>query len=166
MDKEAVEQLGGRLTTTGESLAVAESATGGLLTTLLTTSTHANEFLRYGVAAYSYTSKQRVLSVSRETLDRHGAVSREVAGEMAMGIRDRSGATWGLATTGIAGPGGGTQDKPVGTLYVGVAYAGDWGSEESYVDVERLEFSGGRNELRRRFVDAAVRTLLNTVTSV
>lgn len=146
-----------------ETVAVAESATGGLLTTHLTTSPQANDFLRYGVAAYSYKSKQRVLSVSRETLDHHGAVSRQVAREMSGGIRDRSGATWGLATTGVAGPGGGTPKKPVGTVYVAVAYAGEWGSGESYVDAERREFSGDRKELRRRFVDAAVEKLLAAV---
>jgi nicotinamide-nucleotide amidase len=79
---------------------------------------------------------------------------------MATGVRDKSGATWGVSTTGTAGPTGGTEKNPVGTVYVGVAYAGEWGTGASYCDVERFVFDGDRRENKRDFAEAALRKLV------
>lgn len=166
MDIVGVERLGEMLSSRSQSLAVAESASGGLLSYHLTAAPVAKEFFSYGVVAYSYESKLRELCVSREALDGHGAVSNEVAREMAAGVRDRSGSTWGLACTGIAGPDGGTDEKPVGTVYVAAAFGGEWGSRESYIDSERLEFDGERQELRKLFAEAAVKKLISEAKSL
>jgi len=98
--------------------------------------------------------------VSRESLDEDGAVSASVARQMAAGVRDKAGTKWGVSTTGIAGPTGGTDEDPVGTVYVGVAYAGDWGTGESYAEAERYVFDGDRYENKRSFADAALRRLV------
>jgi len=138
------EAIGNQLRERGETLAVAESLTGGLICSRLTDIPGASEYFDRGLVAYSNDAKQTELSVSRESLDADGAVSESVAGEMARGIRDTAGTTWGVSTTGIAGPTGGTADKPVGLVYIGVAYAGPWGSESSFTRVDRHVFDGDR----------------------
>jgi nicotinamide-nucleotide amidase len=105
------------------TLATAESCTGGLIAHLLTEAPGSSAYLVEGVVCYSNESKIRDLGVSSEALERSGAVSEPVVRQMAEGVRRRSGADLGLATTGIAGPDGGSQDKPVGTLWVGLAHA-------------------------------------------
>ncbi|MDY7081236.1 MAG: CinA family protein, partial [Halobacteria archaeon] len=128
-----------------EKVAVAESSTGGLIGSKLTSVEGASSFFDSSVAVYSYDSKRR-LGVEREVLDAEGAVSGSVARQMARRVRDMSDVTWGLATTGIAGPGGGKPEegKPVGTVFIAVAYAGEWGTQESYTTVERREYDGAR----------------------
>jgi nicotinamide-nucleotide amidase len=106
------------------TVAVAESCTGGLIAHLLTELPGSSAYLLEGIVAYSNAAKLRDLGVLQDDLDRHGAVSEPVALQMARGVRERSGAALGLATTGIAGPGGGTEEKPVGTVYVALASAG------------------------------------------
>lgn len=138
------ETVGARLRDRGETLAVAESLTGGLVCSRLTDVPGASDYFDRGVVAYSNAAKQTDLGVSREALDAEGAVSESVAGEMARGIRDTAQTTWGVSTTGIAGPTGGTEDKPVGLVYIGVAYAGPWGSGSSVTRVERHVFDGDR----------------------
>ena len=150
----------------GEYVAVAESATGGLVGSLVTDVPGASDFFDRSVVTYTYDSKMEELCVSREALDEHGAVSAPVARGMARGVRDKAGATWGVATTGIAGPTGGTAQNPVGTVYVGVAYAGDWGTETSYCDVERYVFDGDRRANKREFAEAALRKLVEEARSV
>ena len=108
----------------GLTLAVAESCTGGLIGHRLTEVPGCSGAFLLDVVAYANEAKQRQLGVRRETLEAEGAVSPRTAEEMALGIRDASGADIGLATTGIAGPGGGTADKPVGTVCVGLAWKG------------------------------------------
>lgn len=105
------------------TLAVAESCTGGLIGNRLTNVPGSSSYFRGGVVAYSNDIKRSELGVRAETLEAHGAVSTETAAEMARGVRERFGATFGLATTGIAGPDGGTADKPVGTVCIGLASA-------------------------------------------
>jgi nicotinamide-nucleotide amidase len=107
------------------TLAVAESCTGGLVSDLLTNVPGAGDVLLLDVVAYGSSAKTRVLGVKQETLDKHGAVSEQTAIEMAHNVRLKVEATYGVSTTGIAGPGGGTVDKPVGTIWTAVCGAND-----------------------------------------
>lgn len=158
--------IGWALTETDAMLGVAESCTGGLISSLITDVPGASAYLDRALVTYSNQAKQQELGVSRESLDAHGAVSEAVAREMATGVRDVSATTWGLATTGIAGPTGGTDDKPVGTAFVAVAYAAPWGSGGSFVTVDQLETDGNRLEIKERIARTALRKLHETIRSV
>lgn len=152
----------------GEYIAAAESATGGLVGSLVTDVPGASDFFDRSVVTYTYDAKMEELGVSREALDENGAVSAPVARQMARGVSDKAGTTWGVSTSGIAGPTGGTDEKPVGTVYVGIAYAGEWGTETSYSEAERYVFdaderdgdTSARRYLKRRFAETAVRDLI------
>ena len=109
------------LTERGETLAVAESCTGGVLSASFTAMAGASAYFLGGVVSYSNDIKTSVLGVDSQTLAAHGAVSREVAEQMAAGVRRLMNSTYAIATTGIAGPGGGTPDKPVGTVWMAIA---------------------------------------------
>lgn len=109
-----------KLVAAGATIAFAESCTGGLVAKLLTDIPGASACFVGGVTAYANEAKVQVLGVKSETIEAHGAVSEETALEMAAGVRDRLGTTWGASTTGIAGPSGGTPDKPIGTVCIGV----------------------------------------------
>jgi nicotinamide-nucleotide amidase len=113
--------VGELLTQRQATLAVAESCTGGGLGSMLTASAGSSTYFHGGVIAYANTVKTGILGVSAADLDQHGAVSAIVAAQMAEGVRDRLGTTWGLSITGVAGPGGGTAEKPVGCVYIGLA---------------------------------------------
>ena len=158
-------QVGDALSAAGETVALAESCTGGLITSLLTDVPGASTYVTQGFVAYAYGPHRTLVGVSRETLDAHGAVSEESAREMAQAARDRADTTWGLAATGICGPGGGTREKPVGTAYIAVAYAGEWGSGRSETWVERYEANGDRREAKRRIAREALRVLHEAVTA-
>lgn len=105
----------------GETLAAAESCTGGTISAKFTAMSGASEYYWGGVVSYDNSVKENVLGVSRHNLDTYGAVSEQVARQMAEGVRRVCGTTYGIATTGIAGPTGGTPDKPVGTVWMAVA---------------------------------------------
>jgi PncC family amidohydrolase len=136
-------------------LVTAESITGGELGTLLTAAPGASDTYLGGVVSYATEVKKAVLSVSEETIDRHGVVSGECASEMARGVRSLMSADYAISTTGVAGPA--TQEgKPVGLVFVAVA--GPDG-----VKVERLQLSGERAEIRRSAVLEAVAAALEFV---
>ncbi|MFB6293679.1 MAG: CinA family protein [Halonotius sp.] len=155
--------LGDRLAERGETVAVAESLTGGLVCSRLTDIPGSSDYFDRGVVAYANSAKQEALAASRESLDAHGAVSEPVAAEMARGVRDTAGTTWGVSTTGIAGPTGDTDEKPVGLVYVGVAYAGPWGSESSFSSVERHVFDGDRAAVKDASATAALEALHDAI---
>ncbi|MFB6111586.1 MAG: CinA family protein [Halobacteriaceae archaeon] len=141
------------------TLAVAESHTGGRVCNAIVRVPGASAVFEEGVVTYGYGTKRRRLAVPRETLDAHGSVSSEVASAMAAGVRDTAETTWGLATTGVAGPGGGTESTPVGTTYVGVAYAAPWESGESYARATRSALSGDREAVIERATGVALAEL-------
>lgn len=146
------EAVGEVLADRGLKLVLAESCTGGLLAARFTDRPGASRFFEAGLVTYSNAAKQSVLGVSPETLAAHGAVSGEVAREMLDGARSRTGADATVAITGIAGPGGGTPDKPVGTVWIGAAV-------DETVRVQRFHFDGDRAQVRASSVDAALELL-------
>jgi nicotinamide-nucleotide amidase len=157
------ETVGDLLRDREESLAVAESCTGGLVGSLLTDVPGSSDYFDRSLVTYSYDAKRQLLAVSRESLDDHGAVSDPVAREMAQSVRDTADATWGVSTTGVAGPTGGTPEKPVGTVFVGVAHAAPWESGDSWVSVDRFEFDGTRTEIKRKIARQALESLQDAI---
>ena len=156
-------RVGERLREADATVATAESCTGGLIGSLLTDVPGSSDYFDRSLVTYSYDAKLETLAVPRESLDDHGAVSEPVARAMARGVRDVAGVDWGVATTGIAGPGGGTAAKPVGTVYVGLAVRGEWGSGESATRVSRYEFDGDRLAVKERIARRALADLATAV---
>lgn len=132
--------VGGMLRKRGMTISVAESCTGGLLASTLTDEAGSSEYFERGIVSYSNRSKQEVLGVTPEILKANGAVSRETAMAMAEGIRRISGTTIGIAITGIAGPGGGIPEKPVGTVHIALAAPEGTSEYEYRFDRGRLWF--------------------------
>lgn len=162
-DPPVEERIGDALREAEATVSVAESCTGGLIGSLLTNVPGSSDYFDRSVVTYSYDAKLSELAVSREALDAHGAVSAEVAREMAQGVRDTAGTTFGLSTTGIAGPEGGSDEKPVGTVFIGRAYAADWGTGGSYTEVSRHVFDGTRLEIKEQIARRALSLLLEDV---
>lgn len=134
--------VGSLLRREGKSLAVAESCTGGMISALLTDVPGSSDYFLGGVVSYANSAKERFLGVSPATLAAHGAVSAEAAAEMARGARARFGADLAAAVTGIAGPDGGSEAKPVGTVFIALADADG--------EVGRRRFFGGDRAVVRR----------------
>lgn len=130
----------------------AESCTGGLIAAALVDVPGCSEVLGEGYITYSDAAKRKLLGVERETLERYGAVSRQVAKQMAQGAARAAGAQAAVAVTGIAGPGGGTPNKPVGLVYIGSFVDGN-------VQVTEHHFNGTRTEIRMQTVAAALQQL-------
>ncbi len=151
----ALEQtVGERLREARLTVAAAESCTGGLILKRLTDVPGSSAYVLGGVVSYANSVKERVLGVAADVLAREGAVSEPVAHQMAAGVRALLGADVALSVTGIAGPGGGTAEKPVGLTYIGLSSAeGTW--------VRRFVWAGDRAENRRLSADAAFRLLLD-----
>jgi competence/damage-inducible protein CinA C-terminal domain len=158
-------QVGDALQERDERVAVAESLTGGLIGARLTAVPGSSEYFDRSMVTYAYDAKREVLAVSRESLDEYGAVSAPVAQEMAQGVRDTAETAWGVSATGVAGPGGGTDNKPVGLTYIGIAYAAPWGSEESYTRAERFVFDGDRSAVREASVRSSLEQLMSDIES-
>src|SRR5215469_13839155 len=132
----------GALTRRKQTLALAESCTGGLIAHQITNIPGASKILKGGIVAYSNEAKEKFLSVRGDTLKLHGAVSKETAAEMADGARKQFGTDYAIAVTGIAGPTGGTKDKPTGTVFIAVA-----GKNGTIVERELNQFD--REEFKR-----------------
>lgn len=147
MSKES--ELVNKLTKNGYTISTAESCTGGLLSGTIVNVSGASEVLHCAFVTYANEAKEELVTVSHDTLETYGAVSEETAGEMALGCAERARADMGLSTTGIAGPDGGTAEKPVGLVYIGCSLHGT-------VTVERHVFSGDRSSVRRQAVEAAL----------
>ncbi|MBF2027772.1 MAG: competence/damage-inducible protein A [Oscillatoriales cyanobacterium C42_A2020_001] len=141
------------------TLAVAESCTGGGLGAMLTSISGSSSYFWGGVISYDNSVKMGLLGVSPEDLAKHGAVSREVAQQMAVGVRDRLKTTWGLSITGVAGPTGGNSEKPVGLVYIGLAGNGivksvefRFGAERGRDWVRHLSACSALDQLRRELL--------------
>lgn len=143
--------LGERLLATRHMLVTAESCTGGWIAKCMTDVAGSSAWFDCGMAAYSYEAKQALLGVRPQTLEAYGAVSRETVVEMVSGALVHSGASVAVAVTGIAGPGGGSADKPVGTVWIG------WKRRGGYARAELFHFDGDRDAVRRQTVAAALR---------
>jgi nicotinamide-nucleotide amidase len=144
------ETVGARLRDARQMLVTAESCTGGWIAKMVTDIAGSSDWFDCGIVAYSYEAKQALLGVNPLTLETHGAVSRETVIEMVSGALVHSGASVAVAVTGIAGPGGGTADKPVGTVWIG------WKRRGDYPRAEVFRFEGDRDAVRRQTVAAAL----------
>jgi nicotinamide-nucleotide amidase len=141
LDEEELEQTIIReLTERKKTLALAESCTGGAIANRLTNVPGASAVLLAGLVTYSNEAKRKFLGVRAESLAAHGAVSEAVAREMAEGARRETGADYALSVTGIAGPGGGSAEKPVGTVFIGLAGAGETVVEKNFNPFDRETF--------------------------
>jgi PncC family amidohydrolase len=143
---ELAQALQARCLAVGATVALAESCTGGMVASALTDHAGSSGYVLGGVVSYGDVAKRDLLGVEPEVLRAHGAVSAQVARAMALGARERFGATIGASVTGIAGPGGATPGKPIGLTYVGVA-------DEAGADVRRVVWTGDRAANR---LDSAV----------
>lgn len=153
--KESLEiRAGNLLRERGLKLALAESCTGGLVGDRITNISGSSEYFLGGVVAYAYEAKVALLGVSWETLNSVGAVSQETVLEMARGARKALSADIAVSISGIAGPGGGTPEKPVGTTWVGlVANDGEW--------TRPCQFDGNREQNKASAAEAALQLLLD-----
>ena len=143
------EVVGLRLAVGGFTLAVAESCTGGLIAHRLTEVPGSSAYFTEGVVTYSNESKTRLLGVPAKVIEEYGAVSAEVAEEMAEGVKARASTDFGLAVTGIAGPGGGTTEKPVGLVYIALA-------DDAHTEHRRIMLPGDRHLIRQRASQSAL----------
>ena len=144
--------VGGLLREKNLTIACAESCTGGLLTSKLTDVAGSSAYVQGSIVCYSNEVKNKLLRVKAETLKNFGAVSYETAFEMAANVRDILGTDIGVGITGIAGPDGGTAEKPVGTVYISVA-------DKNNVSVKKFNFSGTRTEIKNQSAQSAMEML-------
>ncbi|WP_414652733.1 CinA family protein [Hyphomicrobium sp.] len=148
------ERLVGILRVTGQKITTAESCTGGLVAGAITSIAGSSDVFEEGFVTYSNLAKTRMIGVAAGLLDAHGAVSAEVAQAMADGALKSSGADLSVAITGIAGPGGGSPEKPVGLVFIGLV------SRNGSNAVQRFEFGDiGRNSVRMATVREALKCL-------
>ncbi len=143
-------EVGGQLRSAHHMLVTAESCTGGWIAKVVTDIAGSSEWFDCGMAVYSYEAKQALLGVRPQTLEVHGAVSRETVIEMVSGALVNSGASIAVAVTGIAGPGGGSPDKPVGSVWIA------WKRRGGYAEAKAFRFDGDRDAVRRQTVAQAL----------
>jgi nicotinamide-nucleotide amidase len=148
------EQTGAALKARGLMLTTAESCTGGWVSEAVTMVPGSSDWFERGFVTYTYISKREMLGVKEATLGKHGAVSEEIVREMAEGALARSHAQVAVAVSGVAGPSGGTPDKPVGT----VCFA--WGMKDGKPRSETKRFAGDREAVRRQSVEHALKGVL------
>jgi len=157
IDEKLLDNVSFKLKKQGMTIATAESCTGGLIAHALTNISGSSDYFDRGVVSYTNKSKIELLGVPEVLIKKHGAVSEEVAKAMADGIRKKSKVDIGLATTGIAGPTGGTKDKPVGLVYIAV-------SNSDRTLVKKFQFTGNRLENKESTCNAALVMLLDYLT--
>lgn len=150
------EQIVGLLCEKKVTLATAESCTGGMLASRIIDVPGVSEVFKAGFVTYANEAKQNLIGVKEETLAQFGAVSEQTAREMVLGTMKAAKADMAVATTGIAGPGGGTKEKPVGLVYIACGSADD-------IIVERCLFSGSRKEIRQASVEHALGMLYKEI---
>lgn len=153
---ELEQEVGARLLAAGLTVATAESCSGGLIAHRITNVPGASAYFLGGVVVYRNDAKVLLLGVSTADLAAYGAVSEPVARQMAEGVRSRLGADFGIGVTGVAGPEGGTAEKPVGLVYVAVADAAE-------TVVTRNVFSGGREAVKAQTADRALSMLIRNL---
>mgnify|MGYP002747690525 CR=1 FL=1 len=152
------DELGRELRARGLTISCAESCTGGLLTSVLTDIPGSSAYVMGSIVSYSNDVKSRVLGVSEEILSSRGAVSEEAAREMAEGVRRLMQTDIGVGITGVAGPDGGSEEKPVGLIYISVA-------NRSHTIVEKNNFSGTRLENKNAAVEKALQMIYDVMRS-
>lgn len=148
-----------RLASMKMTVATAESCTGGLIASSIVDIAGASDCFNEGYITYSNEAKMRNLSVKESTLMQYGAVSTQTAKEMAMGVRKKAHADFGIASTGIAGPGGGSPEKPVGLVYIACAY-------DDKCQVRQLNLSGDRSQVRHQAADEALQLLSDCIDEI
>lgn len=151
------QRVGAALIARGKSVSAAESCTGGLILSALTDCAGSSAYVEGGLVTYSNEAKMRMLAVREDTLLRQGAVSEATAAEMALGARAIFGTDYALSVTGIAGPGGGTAEKPVGLTFIGLA------GPDGLLHVERRVWDGDRAFNKIASAEAALRLLLEAL---
>jgi nicotinamide-nucleotide amidase len=151
---ELAERLGQCLKVKGYKIATAESCTGGWIAQAITEVPGSSVWFERGFVTYSNNAKVQMLGVNPQILAEYGAVSAEIAQQMAAGALANSEADWTIAVTGIAGPDGGSEEKPVGTVYIA------WQSKARFSKVEKLQLSGNRHQIRRQTVIRTIEGVL------
>ena len=153
---ELVKKLAQKLITSGKTIATAESCTGGNIAHNITLLAGSSQYFLGGIVSYANKVKMNVLGVSKEDLDKHGAVSQAVVETMATGACKTIGSNYSVATSGIAGPGGGSEEKPVGTVWMAV-------SDGEKVVSKKWNFDGSREEIIEKATKTAIFMLLEIV---
>ena len=154
IDEQTLKKVSDLLKQKNLTIATAESCTGGLFAHSLTNISGSSDYFKRGIVSYSNESKIELLDISEELLIEYGAVSIQVAQAMAEGVRIKSNVDIGISTTGIAGPTGGTNEKPVGLVYISIST-----SDETMV--QKFQFLGDRLQNKERTCNAALQMLLN-----
>ena len=142
------------------TVATAESCTGGLIASSIVDVAGASDCFNEGYITYSNEAKMKNLGVNAKTLEAYGAVSEQTAAEMAKGVRRVASADFGLSSTGIAGPGGGSPSKPVGLVYLACAY------DDDKCQIVKLNLSGDRSQVRQAAAKEAIKLLTNCLLSL
>lgn len=156
MPKDIEKAIGEVLREKGWTLSVAESCTGGQICDRITDVPGSSDYFVGGMVTYSNGSKRKHLGVPKKEIERFGAVSLQVAKSMAIGVRKTFRTTFGLSTTGIAGPTGGTKEKPIGLVFIGLA-------KGKRISVLKLNLKGTRKEIKREATRLALRALFQFI---
>lgn len=154
-----VERLADRLLERNERLALAESCTGGMIAEWVTDLPGSSRWFECALVTYSNVAKESLLGVPHEVLTQAGAVSGSTVLAMTAGVLRRTRAQWAVAVSGVAGPDGGTVDKPVGTVWIA------WEGTRTVASASRFQFAGSRTEVRRQTATAALMGLLDLITT-
>ncbi len=150
-------EVGSRLIDQNLTIATAESCTGGWVSKIITDIDGSSQWFECALVTYSNQAKQELLGVSENTLQTQGAVSQVTVKEMVLGLLDRCNASIGVSISGIAGPGGGTEDKPVGTVWMA------WAKPGQLIETVKFQFAGNRDQVRRRAVYEALTGVLRNI---